>query len=910
MISASRCVHLAGIGLTSHSDIELAKERTQCSLCEVRGPNLWLCLHRDCFCVACGDGGFDHSLQHYQKMTNHCVHLNLTTMRVWCYQCDTEVFLEPVGSGGEQPQLASACRFRHVETIDNDDSDDSRSTVDDNAKPIGASICPGLTGLQNIGNTCYMNAALQALSNTPPLTQFFLACSVTALNSSEPGKKPPTLSRSYHRLMQELWHRKRPGYVAPTGILYGIRNAHPMFRGYHQHDTQEFLRCFMDQLHEELKVPLVEPPPPHNTRRPLHLRRVSSLEELSEEEAESSGSGRSNAMETEGGGASSQSEGEEYETCDSGVSERSSLSDEGSNGGSRKTRSLSRTPSPTQERLRSKLTSKSHTYCSAHASPTRSHRRKTQKFRSIISDVFDGKLLSSVQCLTCNRISTRVETFQDLSLPIPNRDHLNMLHQGSVNIAKCSELYSTNQSWLSWIWDWVCSWFWGPTVSLHDCLAAFFSADELKGDNMYSCEKCNKLRNGVKYSKLLELPEVLCIHLKRFRHELMFSSKINSYVTFPLDGLDLRPYLHKDCVSQVTTYNLVSVICHHGAAGSGGHYTCYSLNDQCEQWYEFDDQCVTRVSTETVRNCEAYVLFYRKTGSSICKYRQQVGHLLEMTVDDPGPHYILSKQWVNRFNTFAEPGPIDNTDLLCSHGSLLPGREHAVNQLTTTVPAPVWDYLYQKFGGGPVCTVNQLNICETCMQDSYYRPEAELREYAQLGLEYQISGGVNQQMYAVSLSWFSQWDAYVKGQTADPPGPIENSNITFHEFTPTQGKDYIQVTAEQWNMLHRIYGGGPEILISLQQPTSPGSPDRSSTPGNWSNHNGSIPSVHLTSETSNPDSRNQADLTEIQTMDMSMESLNADMKTEPTLSSSVSLSDIRVTPAEPKIENQIITEIC
>nr|CAD7441197.1 unnamed protein product [Timema bartmani] len=416
------------------------------------------------------------------------------------------------------------------------------------------------------------------------------------------------------------------------------------------------------------------------------------------------------------------------------------------------------------------------------------------------------------------QISTRVETFQDLSLPIPSRDHVHMLHQGSLTpqkmgLSACSDVYTGDQGWVTWLWEWIRSWFWGPTVSLHDCLAAFFSADELKGDNMYSCEKCNKLRNGVKYSKVLELPEVLCIHLKRFRHELMFSSKINNFVSFPLEGLDMRPYLHKDCVSQVTSYDLVSVICHHGTAG-GGHYTCYSLNCISEQWFEFDDQYVTQVSPETVQNCEAYVLFYKKSSEAMGKLRHRAVELTELSQNEPSlMQFYVSKQWVNKFNTFAEPGPIDNSDFLCAHGGVHPSKEPYVNQLCTVLSQGVWEYLYDTFGGGPAC--NRLYACMSCQQEQQAlqrRIKQELDVFMQLNKVEENPPVI----YAIAMSWFRQWQCFVRGKELEPPGAIDNCSIITSkngQMVLKMGSDYAQLSEELWHFFHGVYGGGPELML-------------------------------------------------------------------------------------------------
>lgn len=687
----------------------------------------------------------------------------------------------------------------------------------------------GLVGLKNIANTCYMNSALQALSNSPPLTGYFLECGGIVTSSATRSKIG--LAKSYLRLIKELWLNKRRGYIVPDEIIRGISTIHPMFRGYQQHDTQEFLRCFMDQLHEELKE--ATPPPPEFSTKDAEL--------LSHEDSPCPS-------------PSSQSEAE-YETCDSGVSEQSSLSDEVMSN-IKRLRKVSRSPSPTSNQRHlnastasspmslggsimsnrsgsnNSLTSQS----GVTSQQTKDNNNSQQKpvHRSIISDVFDGKLLSSVQCLTCDRVSTREETFQDLSLPIPGRDHLAVLHyqqnpppmstnsSSNMNGASCTDVvHQIQDSWVWWFWNWFRSFFWGPAVNLHDCMGAFFSADELKGDNMYSCEKCNKLRNGIKFSRVLALPEMLCVHLKRFRHDLSYSSKIGSPVIFPMTGLDMRQYLHKDCKSRVSTYDLSAVICHHGTVGSG-HYICYAKHAPTDKWFEYDDQTVTQVSAETVQNCEAYVLFYQKSNPQMSHIRAQAQEIISSYPSaypsSSDIKFFVSKQWINRFNTFAEPGPIDNSSILCQHGSLLPNKATDVSDLLVPVNQTLWDFMFEKFGGGPVCNHPiECDTCKTRAKDLEHRQKNELRIFSDLWDEFQYQDS-SSMIFAISMNWLRKWQSFARCESDEEPGPINNMAIAQQsDSLPIRnvrtGSDYAQINLKLWKFFFTLYGGGPEIVL-------------------------------------------------------------------------------------------------
>uniref|UniRef100_A0A3B4TW76 Ubiquitin carboxyl-terminal hydrolase n=1 Tax=Seriola dumerili TaxID=41447 RepID=A0A3B4TW76_SERDU len=803
LVSSCDCPHLDCVGEITKEEL-IQKSHGQCQDCKVGGPNLWACLENGCAYVGCGESHTDHSTVHSQE-TRHNLTVNLTTLRVWCYACGKEVFLERK-LGPHSPHA--------------------------NSKPLPSSqsagqVKAGLTGLKNIGNTCYMNAALQALSNCPPLTQFFLECGGMVRTD-----KKPALCKSYQKLVSDLWHKNRPSYVVPTNLFQGIKAINPMFRGYSQQDSQEFLRCLMDQLHEELKEPLPEPYDQSNgitvDEGPEEDNRSQSDNDF--QSCESCGSSERADNEVQGGNVRMDDTNE----AEMLIPEQDEIQKGKIIRGRHiqieclKSQDFSRLVITVIYLCRRTVKHILFSLCLPTAvttfSPPKNKRQK--KYRSVISDVFDGTIVSSVQCLTCDRVSVTLENFQDISLPIPGKEDLAKLHSSThqtsmVKAGSCGEAYAP-QGWIAFVMEYikrcvcvcVCVWFWGPVVTLQDCLAAFFARDELKGDNMYSCEKCKKLRNGVKFCKMQSLPEILCIHLKRFRHELMFSTKISTHVSFPLEGLDLQPFLAKDSSAQTTNYDLLSVICHHGTASSG-HYIAYCRNDANNLWYEFDDQSVTEVSESCVQNAEAYVLFYKKSNEDAVKERRRVSGLFSM-MEPSLLQFYISRQWLNKFKTFAEPGPISNDDFLCSHGGVPPNKATFIDDLVIMLPQNVWDHLYSRYGGGPA--VNHLYVCHTCqieIEKLEKRRKSELDMFVRLNKAFQEEESPVV-IYCISMQWFREWEGFVKGKDNDPPGPIDNSKITVNKnghLTLKQGADSGQISEETWNFLHSIYGGGPLVTV-------------------------------------------------------------------------------------------------
>ncbi|KAK8685100.1 hypothetical protein V6N13_041109 [Hibiscus sabdariffa] len=109
----------------------------------------------------------------------------------------------------------------------------------------------GLAGLQNLGNTCFMNSALQCLVHTPPLVEYFLKDYSDEINTQNPLGMHGELALAFGELLRKLWSSGQTA-TAPRVFKGKLARFAPQFSGYNQHDSQELLAFLLDGLHEDL----------------------------------------------------------------------------------------------------------------------------------------------------------------------------------------------------------------------------------------------------------------------------------------------------------------------------------------------------------------------------------------------------------------------------------------------------------------------------------------------------------------------------------------------------------------------------------------------------------------------------------------------------------------------------------
>ncbi|KAJ9564772.1 hypothetical protein OSB04_000738 [Centaurea solstitialis] len=194
---------------------------------------------------------------------------------------------------------------------------------------------------------------------------------------------------------------------------------------------------------------------------------------------------------------------------------------------------------------------------------------------------FQGILTNETRCLRCETVTARDETFLDLSLDIEQNS------------------------------------------SITSCLKNFSSTETLNAEDKFFCDKCCSLQEAQKRMKIKKPPQILVIHLKRFKYieQLGRYKKLSYRVVFPLE---LK--LSNTVEDADAEYSLFGVVVHVGSGPNHGHYV--SLVKSHNHWLFFDDENVEMIDESAVQTFfgsaqeyssntdHGYILFYERVDTT------------------------------------------------------------------------------------------------------------------------------------------------------------------------------------------------------------------------------------------------------------------------------------------------------
>ncbi|XP_056355530.1 ubiquitin carboxyl-terminal hydrolase 16 isoform X3 [Oenanthe melanoleuca] len=221
-----------------------------------------------------------HALKHYEtpRSDPHCLVLSLDNWSVWCYLCDNEVPYKTSALLGQTVDFvrkqvgidsSHAVEKQENKKVENKkvekDSKNEQEKEDSLKEENSHSTANGeitVKGLSNLGNTCFFNAVMQNLSQTPVLRELLKEAKMpgTTIKIESPElcmepqliklDQPGPLTLAMHQFVTEMQETKK-GVVTPKELFAQVCKKAIRFKGYQQQDSHELLRYLLDGMRAE-----------------------------------------------------------------------------------------------------------------------------------------------------------------------------------------------------------------------------------------------------------------------------------------------------------------------------------------------------------------------------------------------------------------------------------------------------------------------------------------------------------------------------------------------------------------------------------------------------------------------------------------------------------------------------------
>jgi len=240
----------------------------QCSSCDLK-ENLWLCL--TCGNLGCGrqqfggTGGNSHGLAHTET-SNHPVAVKLGSLTadgnadIYCYACNEERVDPELVAHLAHWGIDLAGRQKTEKSLTEQQIEQNLrwefSMTNEDGKELKPMFGPGLTGLKNLGNSCYLASIIQSLFSMPEFADRYYRPKEDMPHTDKPAEDLETqlrkmadglLSGRYsnpdtnvHASVETTEQPHQKG-LAPAMLKHLVGRGHEEFSTMRQQDAFEFL---------------------------------------------------------------------------------------------------------------------------------------------------------------------------------------------------------------------------------------------------------------------------------------------------------------------------------------------------------------------------------------------------------------------------------------------------------------------------------------------------------------------------------------------------------------------------------------------------------------------------------------------------------------------------------------------